>query len=166
MQLNEPQWRPARAYNCLICLDVRLNARLVHWQKQLGGFLCLPFPGVPHQEGYVAMRRLLSKGVARIRAWECKNWPGPVEMGFRTLGKFYKAPVQRAPLNFTRISVEFLLDFHQNFTRILLEFHWKFTRILLLFRCPLDGCPLGALSGRGTFERQICLFRGLYKSYT
>ena len=47
------------------------------------------------------------------------------------------ALAQRAPLNFTRISLEFLifarisLEFYQNFTRILLEFPWKFAKILL-----------------------------------
>ena len=42
--------------------------------------------------------------------------------------------------NFTRIPPEF----HQNFTRILLHFHYIFTRMLHFFRCPFDGCPLGA----------------------
>ena len=53
----------------------------------------------------------------KIHAQNCRH-SSPI------FGKFQKAPVQRAPLNFARISLDFS-DCHQNFTRISLEFYFS-----------------------------------------
>ena len=76
-------------------------------------------------------------------------------------GKFYKASAQRAPLNCTRISLEFS-EFHQNFARISLELYWNFTRFYSNFTSlpvPFGQVPFGRFQLLGYPDLPFCLDR-------